>query len=80
MRKEVSCRCYLLKKPIENLTSIGYFVRKIFCFFIDGTWAQNDCYDAEHAKLHNISFEKSTAFLSGILENETSSPVEQYWK
>ena len=54
--------------------------KAIFCFITDGTWAQNDCYDAEHAKLHNISFEKSTAFLSGILENETSSPVEQYWK
>ena len=61
--------------------SIVYLCKKtIFCFFTDGTWAQNDCYDAEHAKLHNISFEKSTAFLSGILENETSSPVEQYWK
>ena len=71
----------LLKKSNTNLT-IAYFCKKnpIFCFFTDGTWAQNDCYDAEHAKLHNISFEKSTAFLSGILENETSSPVEQYWK
>ena len=61
--------------------SSGYFCENnFFCFVTDGTWAQNDCYDAEHAKLHNISFEKSTAFLSGILENETSSPVEQYWK
>jgi len=41
----------------------------------NGTWAKSDCYDAEG----HIPYENSTAFANGLSENETSSPVEQYW-
>lgn len=41
----------------------------------NGTWAHGDCYDAEG----HIPFENSTAYANNFMENETSSPVEQYW-
>jgi len=42
----------------------------------NGTWAKEDCYNPEG----DIPYENSTAYANNFLENQTSSPVEQYWK
>merc|ERR1712061_237243 len=42
----------------------------------NGTWAGIDCFDPEG----NVTFENSDAYLKyGLSENNTMSPVEQYW-
>ena len=46
-------------------------------FFIDGTWAKMDCYDPDGT----IPFNESAPYLEhNMLENDTMTPVESYWK
>lgn len=48
----------------------------IYQTILDGTWAKEDCYNPEG----DIPYENSTAYANKFFENQTSSPVEQYWK
>ena len=60
--------------PLEIFLKVG--LKQLF-IFLDGTWAGIDCFDPEG----NVTFENSDAYLKyGLSENNTMSPVEQYWK
>lgn len=45
--------------------------------YIDGTWASNNCFNPDG----DIPFNESSAYLVHNLdEQDTRTPVEEYWK